>query len=82
MKNANMPVSPMLNEHGCPQHHSSVLLQEGQVTGLTKRELFAAMAMQGFLSNKGHATHFNPEDDAKYCIRIADALLAELEPSP
>lgn len=50
--------------------------------GLTKRELIAAMAMQGFLSNKGHATHFNPEDDAKYCIRIADALLAELEPSP
>lgn len=46
--------------------------------GLTKRELFAAMAMQGFLSNKGHATHFLPEDDAAYCIRIADALLATL----
>lgn len=50
--------------------------------GLTKRELFAAMAMQGFLANKAHSTHFLPEHDARYCIQIADALLAELEPRP
>lgn len=43
MKNGDMPAAPMLNEHGCPQHHSSVLVQEGQITGLTKRELLAAM---------------------------------------
>lgn len=82
MKNGDMPTAPMLNEHGCPQHYSSILVQQGQVTGLTKRELIAAMAMQGFLANKAHATHFMPEHDARYCIQIADALLAELEQIP
>lgn len=45
--------------------------------GLTKRELFAAMAMQGFCSNSvmtetGHA------DMARMAVEQADALLAEL----
>ena len=46
--------------------------------GLTKREMFAAMAMQGWLSNKDHPTHFLPEDDMQYCIKIADALIEAL----
>lgn len=91
MKNADMPVSPMFNEHGCPQHHSSVLLQEGQVTGLTKRELFAAMAMQGMLSNPGGPVQANSMsgwnstvncthgDVAHEAIKFADDLLSELE---
>ena len=48
-------------------------------SGLTKRELFAAMAMEGFVSNPKNHLDFNPEDDAKYCCDLADALLAELE---
>lgn len=77
MKNANMPVSPMLNEHGCPHHHSSVLLEEGRVTGLTKRELIAAMALQGLLaSGWDHAGV--PKDGAETAVSYADHLLSEL----
>lgn len=42
--------------------------------GLTKRELFAAMAMQGLLSN----AHFN-EFRGEYAVHAADALIKALE---
>jgi hypothetical protein len=50
--------------------------------GLTKRELFAAMAMQGFAavpvtSNDGPLTHAHW--DAKRAVMYADALLAALD---
>jgi len=79
MKNGDMPVAPMLNTYGVPHHHSSVLVQPGQITGLTKRELFAAMALQGFMANKEHAKWFDPDEDATYAVRIADCLLKALE---
>lgn len=44
--------------------------------GLTKREYFAAMAMQGLL--RDHYTCF-PESCATEAVKYADALLAELE---
>jgi hypothetical protein len=45
--------------------------------GLTKREYFAALAMQGLISNaKDYHTFSNLASDAVAC---ADALLAELE---
>jgi hypothetical protein len=58
-----------------------------QHSGLTKRELFAAMAMQGFVSADdyqhvmlGHGHQL--ADYAATSVRIADALLAELEKTP
>lgn len=48
--------------------------------GLTKREHFAAMAMQGILSNLD-ALRFNgfkTEEIAPFAVMQADALLAEL----
>ena len=57
--------------------------------GLTKQELFAAMAMQGMLSNSAYLNGVSQvaiEDNesgsemiAKAAISIADALLKELE---
>ena len=44
---------------------------------LTKRELFAAMAMQGLLSYGKITT--SAEDYAGQAVLTADALLAELE---
>lgn len=44
--------------------------------GLTKRELFAAMAMQGILTDKGYRCDYN--FTAQVAINHADALLAEL----
>ena len=47
--------------------------------GMTLRDYFAAKAMQGFMANKAHATHFNPQDDADYVYSIADAMLKARE---
>ena len=44
--------------------------------GLTKRELFAAMAMQGLLSTG--ANWFESQDGAHFSVKWADALLVEL----
>jgi len=51
--------------------------QEYQYAGLTKREYFAAMAMQGILS----ATHYRTSviDIPEESVKLADALLKELE---
>ena len=55
--------------------------------GITKRELFAAMAMQAYLTRLQHATTdvgFSeggepyPPDVAEWAVRAADALIAEL----
>ena len=46
--------------------------------GLTKREYFAAMAMQGFVA----ATRYDSDSDIEYfaqiAVKAADALIAEL----
>lgn len=42
---------------------------------LTKREYFAAMAMQGLIVNRGADVGILVD----YAIRFADALIAELE---
>ena len=54
--------------------------------GLTKRELFAAMAMQGELGaqwqNQYSQSTYGPtnaDDLAKICVAYADALIAALE---
>jgi len=46
--------------------------------GLTKREYFAAMAMQGIF-NKGDAYSFDPDKNCKRAVQYADALLKALE---
>jgi hypothetical protein len=80
MKSSNDPAFPLNSESaqcfaltGVYQTHY----------GLTKREYFAAMAMQGILA--GHYKYFEGNDDvsvpdmvAKYAVKYADALLDEL----
>lgn len=53
-----------------------IIIEETCGQGLTKRELFAAMAMQGMLANgvDRHAAHTN----AIYAVQHADALINEL----
>ena len=46
--------------------------------GLTKRELFAAMAMQGQLTSAADCDDSSCEGIAKWAVNYADALLAEL----
>lgn len=45
-------------------------------TGLTKREYFAAMAMQGYIASSQHTT---PENSAVFAVKCADELLKALE---
>jgi hypothetical protein len=58
-------------------------LKEGDMKGdegvlqLTKRELFAAMAMQGILASEGE-TAYAVDGAAKRAVNQADALIAEL----
>lgn len=63
---ANEPAPPW-GEHGTA------------LGGLTKRELIAAMAMQGLLSSETQATY---EEFAASSVEVADALLAELAKEP
>jgi len=59
-----------------------IQLMEGGGTfdymGLQKRELFAAMAMQGLAPAYAQGGDFMEQHVAKGAVRVADALLAEL----
>ncbi len=44
--------------------------------GLTKREMFAGLAMQGFAVST--ESYPNPDDVAKRSVEMADALITEL----
>jgi hypothetical protein len=46
--------------------------------GLTKREYFAAMAMQGIFAHGGPLMPNESAEAAEYAVRAADALLKEL----
>ncbi len=71
MRNADMPAYPHLLKAG------EVAKSEG---GLTKREYFAAMAMQGLLASEAGGDHFDTEEGAAMCaVSHADALLDALE---
>ncbi len=50
--------------------------------GLTKRELFAAMAMQGTLASIEDSDTWEPAGIASHAVACADALLTALKEMP
>jgi hypothetical protein len=48
-------------------------------TGLTKREYFAGLALQSYINNYFGGSERDTEHCVKMSVRMADALLAELE---
>ena len=52
----------------------------GEITtpGLSKREYFAAMALQGFCASQGAWEEFGPQKLAREASRYADLLIAAL----
>lgn len=73
-----------INDGGQAFPCAGVLYPDGSVwdagsNGMTLRDYFAAKAMQGLMANKSNPLHFNPEDDAAYFYRIADAMLKARE---
>jgi hypothetical protein len=67
------PELNMLTDRGRP--NGLFLHAEYKASGLTKRELFAAMAMQGYVASGNK----NEEWTAIASVKQADALIAELE---
>jgi hypothetical protein len=47
--------------------------------GLTKREYFAGLALQSYINNYFGGSERDTEHCVKMSVRMADALLAELE---
>jgi hypothetical protein len=81
MSEASKPAFPIPGEqrymdpiHGVIK--PSDIGNEGHV-GLTKRELFAAMALQGLVSDAQNDNTIR--EDATVAVNLADALLAALE---
>lgn len=75
------------NDSISPVHEPTRVLQNGSddysscilAGGLTKREYFAAMAMQGFLSMPSdRAEQYNEFDIFTLSVKAANALIAEL----
>jgi hypothetical protein len=76
MTNANDPVFPC-SHLDVEDENRDRIIRKYQVC-LTKREHFAALTLQGFVANPKNYLAFHPKDDAEYCIRLADALIAAL----
>ena len=73
MNNSDMPAMPIPEEQ-FDRACDGVFI----ATGLTKREKFAAMAMQGLTSSANIDVRANSELLAETSVYIADALLAAL----
>lgn len=80
MKNANEPAHPCVVEREAPVsgHDGLTNTYNAKCPGLTKREYFAAMAMQGLLAQDADLNWGAPLI-ARYAVEQADELLAELE---
>lgn len=78
MKNSDLPAMPvpltedmtrLIDNHEALDNYMAIF------SGLTKREYFAGLAMQGLFAK--HDVDIN--NAARYAVLMADALLAELE---
>ena len=79
MKNADKPIYPF-NEIDWNRSSSEVTTYYSQESGLTKKEYYSGLALQGFCSNQEFMRNLvEPELIAKACIEIADELLKQLE---
>jgi hypothetical protein len=78
---------PAFPEHAVTNSMPGAAAIRTAVTGgLTKRELFAAMAMQGWLAGCANAysefTGLNVDTAVKASVKVADALLTALRETP
>jgi len=78
MRNSDLPAMPIPNGADGAPWSISDMGNPGHVFGLTKREYFAGLAMQGVMSADVYA-EMSKDDCAKTAVANADALLAELE---
>jgi hypothetical protein len=80
IKNADMPAMPIFSSEAKPcQVRDTDTQALTPASGLTKREQFAAMAMQGILASKYVGSLSMPNGLVITAIGYADALLVQLE---
>lgn len=77
MENKNQPINPIVNNDGFCTSFENLKQPDGGAIGLTKREYFAGLAMQGLISNS--RVNINDVDNIKACIKVADELLKQLD---
>jgi len=85
MKNSNQPINPIYSaDHRLMS--KEIMNSETVLLGLSKREYFAGVAMQGMLANsvdlqQGVEPHWHggTTNVVKYAISFADELLKQLE---
>lgn len=68
------PISPVMVKIQDEYYPGEIAERDVHFTGLSKRELFAAMAMQGMLSYGSGGNY----DFAKHCVIHADELIQAL----
>ena len=79
MKNADKPISPIFSEKGFLTHDSNLEdYKKNQLSGLTKREYFAGLAMQGLLSNNSSIFYENNKI-IETSILFSNELLKQLD---
>jgi|GEM_PF-1300433 len=83
MNNADKPINGIIRSETDGENRFIGVYTDYQDAGLTKREYFAGLAMQGFLANRWskESVDFqgNPIAIAEFSINCADELLKQLE---
>ena len=87
MKNADKPINPIKGADDIfyNEQDESFIKQVKPFIGLTKREHYAGLAMQGLLANSyggmtsGGSRTFSPNEISKLAVLHADELLKQLE---
>ena len=83
MKNADKPINPLKRANNAfyDEKDESFINRIKPLIGLTKREYFAGLAMQGLCSNQEFLKNLNGDPNliAQACIEIVDELLKQLE---
>ena len=74
MSNADLPSQPQPVASTIDGYSFSTYEHGQEFSGLTKREHFASMMLQGIISNPDFKFH-----DVRLAVEIADELLEELE---
>jgi len=77
MDNKDLPAMPLANDSYQDLNQGACRYEDGM--GLTKREYFAGLAMQGLCSNPNTKESLRDGAASILAVRIADALLKALE---
>lgn len=81
LKNENLPIHPCQHTYGGEDFTGAPVIGMINASGITKREYFVALAMQGLISNRELQKSI-AEDKmswAQFCIKEADEVLKELD---